>query len=501
MLRLLPLLVVAVTATHPWTRLWQFNASRDEPTPRAAHSMLLSGSDQLVVYGGVGDDEDSVKGDAWMFDLTTREWARLVPQGSSRPHKRFHHSAAMRQSPRHEMYVFGGMSVWREPNTSALHYAQSNDLWRLVLDQEPPQWVLEPSTSDMDRPCNRSEATTLTYFDQMYLFGGIQYDPTNGHGKSKVFNDIWTFDYTTKRWTQLLIAAKRVPPPRFSHVASLVRVNGVDHMAIFGGRQLTKDDGWALLDDLWLFSFETHVWRKLDGEPAFKRAYTSMVTVNSSLWLFGGYFKSDYSTNGYVYDDTIQATLSQGPSTQFYKNNDTDPDQSFPTVRYLHRAVEWSGKMIVSGGRFQRALGDLWVQELEPSNMHAVTDVHELERSDMNSLYVACVLFSVFTVLFVFTLARCRIQYIHPGIQTHPLVARRGLSDKRLLELKTKKYEAVQTSQLTSADMCPICLADFKGEDEIRDLPCKHLFHVPCIDEWLRKNKTCPMCKLDIEAV
>lgn len=32
---------------------------------------------------------------------------------------------------------------------------------------------------------------------------------------------------------------------------------------------------------------------------------------------------------------------------------------------------------------------------------------------------------------------------------------------------------------------------DFEEGDEIRNLPCKHIFHVPCIDEWLRRNTVC----------
>ena len=26
-----------------------------------------------------------------------------------------------------------------------------------------------------------------------------------------------------------------------------------------------------------------------------------------------------------------------------------------------------------------------------------------------------------------------------------------------------------------------------------------HLFHVPCVDEWLGINKRCPICRVDIE--
>ncbi|KAF9970280.1 hypothetical protein BGZ73_007031 [Actinomortierella ambigua] len=57
------------------------------------------------------------------------------------------------------------------------------------------------------------------------------------------------------------------------------------------------------------------------------------------------------------------------------------------------------------------------------------------------------------------------------------------------------------TSKLKENDPreCVICLEDYKDEDEIRILPCKHEYHVSCIDNWLTtRKKFCPICKRDI---
>ena len=35
---------------------------------------------------------------------------------------------------------------------------------------------------------------------------------------------------------------------------------------------------------------------------------------------------------------------------------------------------------------------------------------------------------------------------------------------------------------------CSICLATFKDGDELRELPCKHIFHKRCIDDWLTRE-------------
>ncbi|XVF80230.1 hypothetical protein PTKIN_Ptkin15bG0054300 [Pterospermum kingtungense] len=45
---------------------------------------------------------------------------------------------------------------------------------------------------------------------------------------------------------------------------------------------------------------------------------------------------------------------------------------------------------------------------------------------------------------------------------------------------------------------CAICLSEYLSKETIRCIPeCKHCFHAECIDEWLRLNTTCPVCRND----
>jgi hypothetical protein len=48
---------------------------------------------------------------------------------------------------------------------------------------------------------------------------------------------------------------------------------------------------------------------------------------------------------------------------------------------------------------------------------------------------------------------------------------------------------------------CSICLCDFTDEDEVTPLPCstKHYFHSICIEDWLKVNNVCPLCKTEIK--
>ncbi|WCJ26515.1 RING/U-box superfamily protein [Euphorbia peplus] len=43
---------------------------------------------------------------------------------------------------------------------------------------------------------------------------------------------------------------------------------------------------------------------------------------------------------------------------------------------------------------------------------------------------------------------------------------------------------------------CPICLSEYQPKETLRTIPeCNHYFHVECIDEWLKMNATCPLCR------
>ncbi|XP_026294374.1 E3 ubiquitin-protein ligase Arkadia isoform X1 [Frankliniella occidentalis] len=48
-------------------------------------------------------------------------------------------------------------------------------------------------------------------------------------------------------------------------------------------------------------------------------------------------------------------------------------------------------------------------------------------------------------------------------------------------------------------EKCTICLSEFENNDDVRRLPCMHLFHIDCVDQWLSTNKRCPICRVDIE--
>ncbi|KAJ1701884.1 hypothetical protein LUZ63_001663 [Rhynchospora breviuscula] len=48
-------------------------------------------------------------------------------------------------------------------------------------------------------------------------------------------------------------------------------------------------------------------------------------------------------------------------------------------------------------------------------------------------------------------------------------------------------------------ETCAICLEEYKEGETLRVLPCKHEFHLECVDSWLTKWGTfCPVCKHEV---
>lgn len=45
---------------------------------------------------------------------------------------------------------------------------------------------------------------------------------------------------------------------------------------------------------------------------------------------------------------------------------------------------------------------------------------------------------------------------------------------------------------------CTICYEDYKHNETISKLPCRHEYHKQCLGNWLAKQKSCPMCRQQI---
>ncbi|KAJ1663544.1 hypothetical protein EV178_004877 [Coemansia sp. RSA 1646] len=58
-----------------------------------------------------------------------------------------------------------------------------------------------------------------------------------------------------------------------------------------------------------------------------------------------------------------------------------------------------------------------------------------------------------------------------------------------------------KNSNMLHEENCAVCLDDYNSGEQVRQLPCRHFFHIACIDPWLSlRSATCPLCNFDVAA-
>ncbi|XAR53363.1 hypothetical protein NMG60_11021896 [Bertholletia excelsa] len=118
---------------------------------------------------------------------------------------------------------------------------------------------------------------------------------------------------------------------------------------------------------------------------------------------------------------------------------------------------------------------------------------------------VICILFLMFTVTFILLVyskfchrAATPVQIRSNQQNLQGLISSGSRSsgiDKTVIEsLPFFKFSSLRGSR--EGLECAVCLSKFEDIEILRLLPkCKHAFHINCIDQWLEKHSSCPLCR------
>lgn len=72
------------------------------------------------------------------------------------------------------------------------------------------------------------------------------------------------------------------------------------------------------------------------------------------------------------------------------------------------------------------------------------------------------------------------------------------VSKENLDRIPVCKFKRNPETKPGEEEKCPVCLLEFNDDEDVKTLPCKHMYHPSCIDTWLVKNSACPICKRDV---
>ncbi|KAA6391470.1 MAG: putative kelch motif family protein [Streblomastix strix] len=205
--------------------------------------------------------------------------------------------------------------------------------------------------------CN--DCSAVVYGDNLFVFGGDTGDDFSC--------ELHKYNFETRVWSKVGILGC-APAPRSGHTAVVYG----DEMFVYGGGvQL------SVYADLYAYSFEHHTWRLIQYDdqkgPSPRRKHTS-VLYGSRMYIFGGEDGKTFFNDTWFFDFNANVwakalPLRGGIPTQINSNNASSaiqaiPHTTLPSQRIMHTAVLHRHSMVIFGGFFEQALGDIWEMDL-----------------------------------------------------------------------------------------------------------------------------------------
>ncbi|KAL5768781.1 hypothetical protein ACOSP7_015326 [Xanthoceras sorbifolium] len=137
----------------------------------------------------------------------------------------------------------------------------------------------------------------------------------------------------------------------------------------------------------------------------------------------------------------------------------------------------------------------------DPRSQDAVTN---FKPSLAVVIGILCVMFALTFILLIYAKFCHRgSSAVHRNQQNPALISstsRFSGIDKTVIEsLPFFRFSSLRGSK--QGLECAVCLSKFEDIEILRLLPkCRHAFHINCIDQWLEKHSSCPLCRHKVSA-
>ncbi|XP_059636991.1 E3 ubiquitin-protein ligase ATL42-like [Cornus florida] len=148
------------------------------------------------------------------------------------------------------------------------------------------------------------------------------------------------------------------------------------------------------------------------------------------------------------------------------------------------------------------------VKAQSPSSAQDMLSQHPTSFQHANITFVIgvlCVMVSLIFIILVFAKFYLLSSSVDNNQQTQDGVLTQ--SRPRFSGIDKTVVESLPFFRFSSLDgsreglECPVCLSKFQDTEILRSLPkCKHAFHINCVDPWLEKHSSCPLCRTKVSA-
>ena len=165
-----------------------------------------------------------------------------------------------------------------------------------------------PQVNAQDTPSPRMGSRMIydSVNQRVLLFGGSYYD-----NRYTLYNDIWSYDYTTNTWTEIDTPSK--PPGRFN--TPLVYDSDTHKIIVFSGFGANEQNA-----DMYSYDIESNRWTRLRPNPMpFARSDTSIVYDEkyNKVIILSGYvhYNDTHPRDTWAYDVPSNTWERMGPET------------------------------------------------------------------------------------------------------------------------------------------------------------------------------------------
>ena len=162
-------------------------------------------------------------------------------------------------------------------------------------------------------PIERSSHGASIIHDTLYVFGG------ENTARVPIDSSMYSINISPEELTKATPAWRKIeatdnnPIPRIAHAQAVIG----DKIYIFGGRQGIQMDE-SPLNDLHYFDVKKETWTqvKVQGETPSPRSFHQMVSVSSSLFVFGGCGNDGRLSDLHEFD-TVTKTWKKHPNVSY----------------------------------------------------------------------------------------------------------------------------------------------------------------------------------------